>query len=497
LQKSIANPGLQDDLHTALRNNNVPICGIAGAWVWEEGNHPGDGHAILWSGARGRTRAGRGYGVGLYLPDQVQACLRLRDTRAVSDRIFVARFSGTISLTTVVAYVPHAGRPAEERAVFFQQLERELDRVPKMDFQLVLGDFNSSAGKAATTREGGGVLGRHGLGRRNAAGEQLLQFCERSRLSVANTFFRHCAAQKATWRSLTGDATAGSRPAAGLACIDYALVKRQWLSSVRDVRVYRSANRSQLSDHQLLVCTLRLKLKPPTPHCEPPPRLPNREALAEQEYRERFKAAARAAAAEAAAVGGGDEQRDGGAGERWAVLARGLVDAAAASLPPLPTASRVAGKQPFISPATLQLVATRREARRELAACGDPERHAQLALLVRRLAHRVTRSRKHDKSRAVQALAERLAELAKKGNSHGFYAEAKAATGQRAPRAPLLHGATGHGPAAQAVCFAAHFEALQSGGKPLQVRACFIESNHGVVKDVSEAAQLLHVIMAR
>jgi hypothetical protein len=205
LQKSIANPGLQDDLHKALRNNNVPICGLAGAWVWEEGNHPGDGHAILWSGARGRTRAGRGYGVGLYLSDQVQACLRLRDTRAVSDRIFVARFSGTISLTTVVAYAPHAGRPAEERAVFFQQLERELDRVPKMDFQLVLGDFNSSAGKAATTREGGGDLGRHGLGRRNAAGEQLLQFCERSRLSVANTFFRHCAAQKATWRSLTGD----------------------------------------------------------------------------------------------------------------------------------------------------------------------------------------------------------------------------------------------------------------------------------------------------
>jgi hypothetical protein len=411
----------------------------------------------------------------------------------VSDRILVARFVGTISLTVVVAYAPVSG-PRDGRAEFFSRLQRELQRMPGLDFQLVLGDFNSVVGSAAAAG-GGGVLGRHGLGVRNAAGEELVQFCERNRLSVANTFFRHRAARKATWRHPAAPAGVGSSPAAGLACLDYVLVKRQWLSSVRDVRVYRSANlpraeRARFSDHQLLACDLRLKLKPALRR-GPRPAMPDRRALAEEEeLRARVREAGReCAAATVAAVAAGPAAGTTALAPGPAAVAAVEVAAAAAAargeglrclracvamaavravatdvLPPLVAAPR----QPFVSPATLRLAADRGAVRRELADCTEPGQRALLAATVKKLAHAIARSRKRDKSRAAHRLATRLAELAERGNSHGFYAEVKAVSGQRAAPLPLLNGARGFTPADAAACFATHFEAaaaVHGGGR--------------------------------
>jgi len=111
--------------------------------------------------------------------------------------------------------------------------------VPGLDFQLVLGDFNSRVGSAARSGDKR-VLGSHGHGERNAPGEELLQFCRRRGLCVANTFFQHRAVHKPTWQN-PATARCGN-PLQGAACIDYALVKRQWLSSVSDVRVRRGAD---------------------------------------------------------------------------------------------------------------------------------------------------------------------------------------------------------------------------------------------------------------
>lgn len=197
LQRSLSRDTTQlTELSAKLASSGVSTCGLAGAWSWDSGRKEGDGCTVLWSG--GGTGVGHSQGVGLFLRPREAACLQ--HWEAVSDRLLWARFSGTINLSIVVTYAPVSqqnGRSAAEsrrrRKEYFEDVERLLDRIPGLDFQLILGDFNSRVGRACGSDNG--VLGRHGLVGRNAAGEELLQFCRRRKLAVANTFFQHGARQ--------------------------------------------------------------------------------------------------------------------------------------------------------------------------------------------------------------------------------------------------------------------------------------------------------------
>lgn len=191
LQRSLSRDTTQlTELSAKLASSGVSTCGLAGAWSWDSGRKEGDGCTVLWSG--GGTGVGHSQGVGLFLGPREAACLQ--HWEAVSDRLLWARFSGTINLSIVVTYAPVSqqnGRSAAEsrrrRKEYFEDVERLLDRIPGLDFQLILGDFNSRVGRACGSDNS--VLGRHSLAGRNAAGEELLQFCRRRKLAVANTFF--------------------------------------------------------------------------------------------------------------------------------------------------------------------------------------------------------------------------------------------------------------------------------------------------------------------
>ena len=211
----------------------------------------------------GQRRGNAPYGVGLALLRT--AASSLSEWTAVSNRLLVARFRGTVNTTVVVAYAPHSGQSTARKA-FFRDLQRALGCVSGMDFLIVLGDFNSKVGSAASAAASasyGGSLGLHGVGSRNPCGEELLRFASRNRMAVTNTFFQHKPVHKFTHRSSL-PATGSQRLASGLHCLDYVLVRRQWLSSIRDVRVRAGANPGwAVSDHHLVVATVKLKLLPP------------------------------------------------------------------------------------------------------------------------------------------------------------------------------------------------------------------------------------------
>ena len=206
--------------------------------------------------------------------------------KPVSNRMLVARFRGTISTSVIVAYAPHSGQRAERKA-FFRSLQDTLNEVPGMDFLMLLGDFNSKVGSAASARSAdsyGGSLGRHGVGNRNSCGEELLQFASRNKLAVANTFHQHKAAHKFTHRSNLPDAAGPPSLAAGLHCLDYVMVRRRWLSAVQDVRVRAGANPGwTVSDHHPLVATVKLKLRAPSGQRPQRPGLYNRQALRDED----------------------------------------------------------------------------------------------------------------------------------------------------------------------------------------------------------------------
>src|SRR5664279_4512148 len=94
-------------------------------------------------------------------------------------------------------------------------------------------------------------MGPFGLGCANERGEQLTHFCNMNNLIIANTCFQQRKVNRLwTWESPDG-VTHNQ--------IDFIIVNRKWRSSIMNCRAFPSADVG--SDHQLVIASLRLKLK--------------------------------------------------------------------------------------------------------------------------------------------------------------------------------------------------------------------------------------------
>ena len=100
------------------------------------------------------------------------------------------------------------------------------------------------------------VLGPHGHGTCNQAGKDLLQLCDSLNLCVTNSFFQHKSSHQCTFW--------GNLPNSKGLVIDFILTRRPSLSLFSDVRVYRAVNgcaEMAVSDHHLLVGTLKIPFR--------------------------------------------------------------------------------------------------------------------------------------------------------------------------------------------------------------------------------------------
>ena len=75
-----------------------------------------------------------------------------------------------------------------------------MDDVPQGDTLMILGDFNARVG-VFDLADGlwYGTIGRHGITKRNFAGEEFLQFCELNQLSLMNNYFEKKPVHRGTW----------------------------------------------------------------------------------------------------------------------------------------------------------------------------------------------------------------------------------------------------------------------------------------------------------
>src|SRR6218665_1449914 len=165
----------------------------------------------------------------------------------VSDRILSVRFRGRkVNITIVQVYAPTSMASEEEQDSFFNKLQSTIDRTPKEDIIMVIGDFNAKVGQGGD----GDTIGGHGLGKQNEAGERLVEFCEGNNLGIMNTWFKQPKRRLYTWTSPDGKHRNQ---------IDYILINKRWKSTIRDVRTKPGADCG--TDHELLVATLKTKLK--------------------------------------------------------------------------------------------------------------------------------------------------------------------------------------------------------------------------------------------
>ena len=83
-------------------------------------------------------------------------------------------------MTVVCVHAPTAKAPPGVKEKFSCELQDTLDKVPRNDVLVLLGDFNARVGVLKSDEEEWqGVVGRNGLDERNEAGEDLEVLCSK------------------------------------------------------------------------------------------------------------------------------------------------------------------------------------------------------------------------------------------------------------------------------------------------------------------------------
>ena len=124
------------------------------------------------------------------------------------------------------------------------RLQDVLDNRNKHDLLIFTGEMNTKVGEENWDYDE--VMGKHGLGQRNENGERLCEFCDMNELVIIGTLFPPKNIHKATWVS-PNRITRNQ--------IDHVLINERLRDSVKDTRVYSSANIR--SDHYLLCTTVK------------------------------------------------------------------------------------------------------------------------------------------------------------------------------------------------------------------------------------------------
>ena len=167
----------------------------------------------------------------------------------VNERIIRARFYSKFAKTTVIqCYAPTELATEEEKDIFYGQLQDELDKTPRHDILLLMGDFNAKVGGDNEGFEG--CIGREGMGERNGNGQRFAELCMENGMVIGGTVFQHKDIHKLTWISPDGRTRNQ---------IDHIAINQKWRGSMTDVRALRGADVG--SDHLPVLCKIRLKLK--------------------------------------------------------------------------------------------------------------------------------------------------------------------------------------------------------------------------------------------
>ncbi len=230
-----------------------------------------DGTTLIFSGNADQCIRG----VGIAIRKQFSKCLL--EWKPINDRLIKARFNSKYAKTTIIqCYAPTNQATDDDKDNFYEILQREIDLVPSHDVLIVLGDMNAKVGSNNSGREQ--VMGKHGLGVINDNGERFCELCTNNNLVIGGTIFPHKRIHKETWTSPDG-ITKNQ--------IDHFTINKKWRNSLQDVRVYRGADVH--SDHNLLVGTLKLKLRKSENPANPTRRKYDTSKLKNNDIKQQFK----------------------------------------------------------------------------------------------------------------------------------------------------------------------------------------------------------------
>ena len=146
--------------------------------------------------------------------------------------------------TVIQVYAPTSNPEEAEVEWFYEDLQDLLELIPKKDVLFIIGDWNAKVGSQETP----GVTGKFGFGRRNEAGQRLIEFSQENALVITNTLFQQHKRRLYTWASPDGQHRNQ---------IVYIICSQRWRSSIQSIKTRPGADYG--SDHELLIAKFRLK----------------------------------------------------------------------------------------------------------------------------------------------------------------------------------------------------------------------------------------------
>ena len=106
----------------------------------------------------------------------------------------------TIQYRSNPTLYPKSNTEEAEVEQFYENLQDLLELTPQKDVLFIIGDWNAKVGSQGTP----GVTGKLGLGKRDEAGQRLIEFCQENTLIIANTLFQQHKRRLYPWTSPDG-----------------------------------------------------------------------------------------------------------------------------------------------------------------------------------------------------------------------------------------------------------------------------------------------------
>ncbi|RVE45805.1 hypothetical protein evm_009555 [Chilo suppressalis] len=141
------------------------------------------GHLMYFREGDNPSQGGVGFLVNKVLTDNVI------EVSSVSTRVayLIIKLTKRYSLKVIQVYAPTSTYSDDVVEEMYEDISRALHTTIKAHFNVVMGDFNAKVGVQTCSES---MLGSYGYGSRNHRGQMLVNFLERERLFLMNSFFK-------------------------------------------------------------------------------------------------------------------------------------------------------------------------------------------------------------------------------------------------------------------------------------------------------------------
>ena len=188
-------------------------------------------------------------GVGFLISPR--ALKSVQSITCYNKRIIQISLHGNPVTTILCCYSPHNVYPEEVVTEFYQDLTTIINGIPAHNLLIIGGDFNAQLGPSDALF----TLAKE----TNRNGKHMKDFMEQHNLVATNTRFQNRKGRLWTHR----------RPNGTCIQLDYILVRKKWVNSIKNSRAYSSFEGVN-SDHRIVSCTCQISYRKSKPLIKDP-----------------------------------------------------------------------------------------------------------------------------------------------------------------------------------------------------------------------------------